>query len=165
MKKNARSLMRGQALSTDAIISLSAFSILLFFIASYWTYASQSASEAYSQSRLEKSALSASDLLVKSPGYPPNWESNPQTASSIGLAQSPNRLSSPKLSALASLGYQNAKLYMGLEKDFYLAITLQNGSTVFSLGNSTFNASQSVTITRLAFLNGSAVRLRLVHYE
>lgn len=156
---------KGQMQSIDAVLALASFAILLIFMINIWADLRQQSQYSVSISRLETAANAIADELVNSPGTPYSWETNPSSALSLGLASSPGVLSLAKVSNFSSLTYGSAKTLLGVDKNFYVVVSNNSWSALYTLGNSAAQTNSSVGITRLATLNGQIVKVRVVVYE
>lgn len=113
---------------------------------------------------LEASALSISEILVKSKGQPSNWENDVSGLEVLGLAESENTLSTDKVSVFDSLSVNQTKSLLGITNDFFISIESVDGETLFSKGNDLTNTS-SVSIERIVYYNRTVSRLGVRLYE
>ncbi len=153
--------------SIDAVLALLIFAALMVFFLMFWTNSIVSMKNLVVKNRFEYAALSVTDLLVKSPGLPSKWESDPAYVQEIGLASGENSLSGRKLAAfenLANASYSNTKKLLGIDSEYFFYVEDLNGSRLYEAGNATMNAENSITITRFATLNEKNVRVRLSVY-
>jgi hypothetical protein len=109
-------------------------------------------------------AISASDILVKSPGIPAHWETLNATPQSVGLASSANVLSDAKLKKFTEMRYAEAREALGLEHQFYFYVEDVKGNRLYEGGNTTVG-EQAVSVARFALLDGEKVILRMVVHE
>lgn len=113
---------------------------------------------------LEASALSVSELLVKSKGYPTDWENDVSNVQVIGLADSENVLDLDKVTAFGSITYNETKDLFGIENEFLITIKSVDRRSMFSKGSELVNTS-SVSIERIVYFNRSVCRLGVRVYE
>lgn len=112
--------------------------------------------------RLEAIAIPVSDLMVKGPGVPSNWEENPGGLEVIGLAgASQNVLVLNKVRNFTALDYEDAKEILGMEEEFHFYIEDLEGNRLYECGNATLS-EQTISLSRLALLEGEMVRLRMI---
>lgn len=155
---------KGQVQSIDLMLAIFVFSVLVAFFMGYWGQQVGAAKAGFSKNKLEYSAISATDLMVKSQGRPADWEKNASGIQMLGLANYPYVLSSAKLSNFTNLSYSAAKTMIGTTADFYWYVEDTSGNRLYEAGNSSVQSNVKVSIMRDAMLNGQAVRMRLTLY-
>lgn len=156
---------KGQINSFDATFAMLVFILALVFIIAFWFTSISSMQNTISRNRLEYTALSISDVLVKSQGLPSNWEQDPSNTHMLGLATYPNVLSESKLSNFTNLSYSTAKDLLNLDsEEFYFYVEYLNGTRVYESGNSSLTGDNIITVRRFAVLNGTKVRMGLSVY-
>jgi len=148
----------------DFVFASLIFVLLLGFTAATYSNYADLYTKNENKRSLEASALSISEILVKSPGYPENWELNASGARVIGLAKSENALDPLKVSAFDSLTYNDTRALLGIANDFYISIKTADGQMQMSKGTEQENAS-SVSIERAVYYNRSYCRLKVRIYE
>ncbi len=120
---------KGQFFSLDFIVSLAIFVLVLTSIALVWEDVRAQISDIETHKNIYSSAASASDLLVRSPGYPANWSDG--DVQSIGFADEPRLLNGSKVVVLLGIDYSKAKTKLGLwNYDFYLNFTDYEGNLI-----------------------------------
>ena len=140
------------------------FVILLVFTIVFWFNSVSSAQNSVVRNRMEFTAISISDILLKSPGEPSNWTNNTANIQMLGLATSQNVLSTAKLANFSNISYSNMKTILGVTSEFYFYVQDLNGSRLYEAGNSTLSGDNIVAITRFAVLNNQKVRMRVTVY-
>ncbi len=155
---------RGQVNSIDLAAASVVFIIMLSFLLMSFGNSITAARQAASRDKLEHAAISATDLLIKTPGTPGNWEQNASLAQSLGLASTQNILMPAKLSAFSNLSYSQGKGLLGLDSGYYFYVEDLAGSRLYEAGNASYSASGSVSVLRYALVGNTKVRLRLVAY-
>ena len=126
---------KAQVWSLDFIVSIVLFlSVLgpLFFV---WSYVNTQSQQQIFFERTETLALSISDVLVRSMGFPEGWNENDVNV--IGLASDDNVLNSTKVSYLFSMGnsdYNKTKAILTGGYDFFLNLTDINGTVHGTIG-------------------------------
>lgn len=119
--------MKGQIISTDFIAAVFLFITIFALFMTVWYSNVNYFQQVAEMQNMEKIASRALDIMVKSGGYPDNWESSPASASTIGLADSDRKLNANKLSAFIAMNYATAKDKLKTEGyEFYFA--MQNSS-------------------------------------
>ncbi len=78
---------------------------------------------------MHMAALRISDLLVKTGGYPDNWENSAGSAITIGIASSDRKLDAKKLAAFLDADYGRTKGIMNIRGYDYYFRLVNNGST------------------------------------
>jgi len=118
-----------------------------------------------SKKSLEASALSISEALIKSTGYPRNWEQNVSGLSVLGLAGSENEnvLDLNKVAAFNTLSYNTTRDLFGIDNDYFISIKSVDGISFFSKGTE-YADNSSVAIERLVRFNQSICRLTVRLY-
>jgi len=160
----AKGEMRAQISSIDLVLALIVFSLLFVFFVSSWSSTVSSAKNAMKKNRMEYAALSATDLMLKSPGKPANWEQNPASVQMVGLASTPNVLSQAKLGNFTAMNYSAQKSLLGMQEEFYFYIDNAAGTRLFEDGNLTVKSKGIVSITRYGILNGNKVKIGMMVY-
>ncbi|MCW1296419.1 MAG: hypothetical protein OH319_01925 [Candidatus Parvarchaeota archaeon] len=119
---------KAQVLSADLVVSIFIFTIIisLFFI--FWrnVYNNLTMQEKFLE--LQYSAIRISNMLVKTTGYPSNWNST--NVVQIGLASEANVLSIEKLRVFLDINYAEIKRIMKISEDFRVRVKYRNGSTI-----------------------------------
>jgi len=95
---------RGQAFSADLIVGVMLSMLALGLLCAAWGLGKARLDETEHMRALEGKASAISDLVVKTPGDPPDWEDHPSDAVLIGLAREDRRLSDGKVLALEGIG-------------------------------------------------------------
>lgn len=72
--------------------------------------------------RLERTASDISELLIKSSGVPSDWENDPESLESLGLAKRSYVLSEKKVEVFSSLSLEEVRDSLGVEKGVYVRI-------------------------------------------
>ncbi|TDA29737.1 MAG: hypothetical protein DSO03_06695, partial [Hadesarchaea archaeon] len=94
---------KGQVLTLDMFLALSLTALLLSYSGLVMEQVHTRAQEEVSRYSLERVAGDAAEALVKTKGFPENWEDRPSTLQVLGLAEEPNVLSIKKLAYLREL--------------------------------------------------------------
>ncbi len=146
---------KAQMAITDLFIALFAFTILIVIVVFVWNRYVLILGENSDYEEMKIVAFQTADLLVKSKGWPDNWEENPDGVEVIGLAGSDRNISAAKVSALINnVSYSNASRSLGVAYyNFSLQINHINGTKLEGYGPSSFPNRSVINIQRL------------VHYE
>ncbi len=155
---------RAQISSIDLVLAIIVFSLLFVFFVSNWSTTVSSAKNAMKKNRMEFAAISATDLLLKSPGSPSNWEQAPSSVQMIGLASTPYTLSAAKLGNFTAMNYSQQKDLLGMQEQFYFYIDNAAGTRLYEDGNLTVKSNSIVSITRYGILNGNKVKIGMMVY-
>ena len=114
---------------------------------------------------MEASAITISDLLVKTPGVSSDWDSNnPSSVLVPGLAQFPNVLSEDKVVEFTSLDYEDVKTLMGVDAEFLFQVEDLNGAVLYQFGDAN-TSSERVSVQRLALLEGDKIIVNVIVHE
>lgn len=166
--------MKAQVWSIDFIVSVMAFTAVVALMLFVWKSASTQAGESIRIGELQKVALNAADMLVRSPGIPPNWTS--EGVVFMGLAEREGVISPDKVSEMLGTGYNESRkaLHIG-SGEFYISLRDYNGTllNVTAAGNQTAAEHGSypngsgfvVPVERYVLFNGELARLRLIVWE
>jgi len=156
---------RGQSVPIDLVFGTFIFlAILSYFFITWDSYAERYRGES-SKGGSELSAIVLADLLASSQGLPENWSDYALGVQAVGLASRPGVLDWGRITALSSMPYGNAKVALGLEKDFYIKIESPSGLRYASIGLPPANASsRAVEVMRIALLNGNTAYLKVQIY-
>ncbi len=130
-KKNTR---KGQVAIIDLFIAIAVFIILITITTLTWDLYNIRLDIRIDYDDMMIRAFQISDSLVKSSGYPGDWEktSNP---SIIGLAEADRVLSKDKVSKFTSLNYNNVKDKMKINLyDYYFLIRNAGGDPIITSG-------------------------------
>ena len=108
------STRKAQAIYLDFIIGLI---ILILVIALYFKYLPRAtAREETALQEMDMDAKSIASSLMTA-GLPPDWDAG--TVQRIGIVEMDNRLNSTKLLRLANMSYNDAKVLLGVSRDYY----------------------------------------------
>ena len=161
---------RGQMWIIDAMVSGAFITLLLFLLLGTQEQLSNKYVQADAEITFSNTLLVASDSLVLTPGRPANWDlvsADSLSFESLGLASSPNVISTAKALRLQQLNltnYTEVKTAMGLGAvNTSIEISLLSDPVpLYSFGVKPGNASRSMVFERLAVLDdGRPVVLRL----
>ncbi len=162
--------MKAQLWSMDLAASAIVFMLIFVMLAFAWYYVSEQSGQAADFSEMESRALSITDILVRSPGYPENW--NESNVSSIGLADRENVLDPAKVTGFLNLDYNASRVLFGLRgEDYYFSVTYLNDSVVLYNGTSItkgrFPDSHSiiVPVSRSVLFAGTLAKLNFILYK
>ncbi len=131
---------RGQIAVTDLFIALSIFIILMTVIALTWQLYTLRLSNRLDYDYMVLRAFQISDTLVKSQGYPTNWETivnlnNPQEVTVIGLVDNYMSLSPDKVDKFSFMNYTEVqkKFKIG-QYNYYFVLKDLQGAPIKSSG-------------------------------
>ncbi|MBI2076078.1 MAG: hypothetical protein HYT72_02405 [Candidatus Aenigmarchaeota archaeon] len=144
-------MSKGQIIMSDLLLAITVLSILVIYLGGAIDNTFDKFASNKQLHDMELGAVKISDMLVRSAGYPANWEDNPVSAISIGLSSSDRVLDGKKLSAFTNLDYQTAKKLLGTsEYEFYFRL-VRNGTEKGLLPG----GEKTVTVRRIASYNGA----------
>jgi hypothetical protein len=148
--------IKGQAFTYDFFIALGIFFAILSILSTYWYYYTLQFSEIEEKNEAFNSLVKASQIWF-SEGYPVYWDLN--NIVEIGLSNE-GRINSTKLSFLENLNETEflKKLNFGNYRVKYEVY--EDSKLIFSYPNSSFWASEILTLERFGVLNGSIVKIK-----
>lgn len=156
-----RRIFKGQVWSLDFIVSVIVFLSVLIPLFFVWNQINLQNQQELLFEDIERMALSLSDSLVRTGGFPEDW--NESTVSVIGLASGDNILDESKVSSFLSMGAANYNMTRTLltgSYDFFFEITDINGTAIGSMGQKP-DDKMIVPIERYCIYNGRIVRMEL----
>ncbi len=122
-------MKKGQIFTIDFMVSIVVFIIVLITIISTWYFIDLHIKEVESRRDMHSVSLSVSDALVRSGGYPLDWNST--NVQSIGLAKEEYVLDLQKIISLMGMDYDSARSIMRLGNyHLFMYITDLNGYNV-----------------------------------
>src|SRR3989338_3341372 len=95
-EKNIFLNKKGQIFSIDLVVSVVVFIIIFIFLISLWNLYSDRLQENVSSEEMYLVSFQISDILLRTPGTPNNWEAS-SNAVTIGLELSPGFLDQNKI--------------------------------------------------------------------
>ncbi|MBU0456954.1 MAG: hypothetical protein ABH824_02605 [Nanoarchaeota archaeon] len=152
---------QGQLFSLDLVISLVAFIIVIFFVLSLWNLYLTRLGENINSEEMQLLAFQITDMLIKSPGDPNNWQDDPDNVTVIGLHLNPGYLDEDKLNTFLSLDYDQVKENFNIERfEFNFNILDLDGNIINSTGSSVNeSASQAISTNRFVFIGNETRQL------
>lgn len=163
-----KSLKKSQVFGSDFIMSAALFLIILFASVELWNMTAAKYSNHGSNELMQKKAFSITDTLIKTEGFPKNW--NNETVKIIGVSEkTPQVLDRIKLLDMKNISYSNMKKLWGVS-DFNVHITFMNstGETIsingvsLEYGQKPSNQKDLVPLKRLVLINDSGTLIRSV---
>ena len=121
--------MKAQTWSMDFITSVAVFALVFTVIMFAWNYSTQKNAERTVFKDLQNTGLMVSDVLIRIPGSPPDW--NESNVKSLGLAVRENVLNESKVKEFVLMDYSKAKALLGIvDKEFYFRMEYLNDSVM-----------------------------------
>jgi len=158
--------MKAQVNPIDFMAAMFIFMILFGYFMILWNMFSMRYVERSGMLDCELGSIAIADQLVSSRGYGNNWTAAPAGAESFGFASRPNELDWARISAFASVPYENQKRILGTSDDFLIKIEDSDGASYAQMGkaegNQTYNCL--IEVTRMAMLYGKIVNVRVRVY-
>lgn len=134
--------------------------MLFVFLVGVWEQNYQGILDDRVNENMRGRATQVADLLVKTTGYPTDWNLNPGAARSIGLATKEYVLSPTKVNAFAGVDYNTAKEKLGVQNyEFHFRIIgLDTGNSTLDtkIGRDTNNDTKAAFQVRRIVTYGSA---------
>lgn len=145
-----------QASLYDLMMAFMLFLIAFSLLNSVWTKNYASALDSLSMSEMESKTLQALNVLLKTQGYPKNWNSS--NVEIIGLAERKNSISETKLDAFTSMDYSTAKEKLKLgQYDFRFEFDAQGEENDVNFGLEPGSEKNVVSLKRIVEFNGGSV--------
>ena len=146
-------MRKGFAIATDFFLASMVFMLVLAYsFYTYYYYVGQfKAAEARKETEI--SALALTDMMLKSPGNPVEWQDAPNETKAIGLAYDENIIDPEKLSALEMMEYNRSKELMGLSTDYYMRVRWVDGTVIMEKGKK--QNESAISMKRVAVYNGT----------
>jgi hypothetical protein len=165
--------MKAQVWSMDFAISFTMFFLAVILIIFAWDY---TVSQNYSEvifSEIENTALSVSDVLIRTQGFPTDW--TPETVETIGLVSKENVINETKIANLINLSkyyadYNFTKTMLGIgNHEFYLEIkdlynqTMKANGDDITIGVEPYqNAEIVIPMERYVIYKNEIAKLRFI---
>lgn len=148
-------MKRGQAVVTDLFIAIAVFIVLITITTIIWDLYTIRLKMRQEFEDMVIKSIQISDQLVKSSGYPLDWEfkifSDPDYIKIIGLAYDDRKLSTEKINAFrTNITDQKVKdlFNIGLY-NYYFTIKEKNGSILLAKGNNPVGSFNTVNLARI----------------
>ncbi len=143
---------KGQIVSLDLLIALSIFAFLLVTLFSVINSNNANFFQNSEYNEMALQALEISEILIKTPGKPSNWDSSNVIA--FGLASEDRIISFEKAQEFCSIPESDISRLLNIDYPFYF-----NLSGAVTCG-SVPSGARAATIERIVFFNGSNSKLR-----
>lgn len=154
---------RGQVFSTDLLLAMMVFIIIVLLISHTWNGVSVRAQDWEDRMEMQRRAYVASAFLIMSPGYPSNW--NESTVKVLGLTtREQNVIDSSKFSEMQSMSGSKIKELLNIEEySLYINLSYYGGSSIGDVGTPpTENATEITSIDSYVVYNGQLTILDLM---
>ena len=155
---------RGQMFSGDLVMSMLIFLMVLGIFTTTWTFNKNRMDESAWSQEIEKSAHTAADILVNTPGSPDDWERNPalmDANNSIGLAWTDRTIDADKLDQLENVDADLLKelLHVG-QNNVTVLVKDPEGNLIKRVGKSR-TSEYGITSSRVVTYDGRAAILEV----
>lgn len=154
-------LEKGQIAFLDMFLVTSVFVVLFVFLSSNY---SQKLTDLLADAKLEEmkfDAITATDFLALSKGYPAAWEKD-LNVSTVGLASQPNELDSNKVRQFISLDYDTARRALGISKfNYFFQLNDSKNNQIFSSGLAPLSGVQVASVERIVIYEGNPSKIVL----
>ncbi len=158
MKENNSLKRKAQLFSVDVGLTFLVFVGFIVIFTTLWNQSVKQLDESLEKQNLQEKIFYYSDYLVRTKGYPENW--NNSNVLLIGFAgNNENVLLTSKIDNFMLLNYSFAKNRMNLEgNEFYLKIIdVIHNQTLYSYGNMSYQDSKElIQITRFCLVNNTS---------
>ncbi len=177
-----KSKNRGQLFSGDLAVATILFISTLALAFFLWNSSTEDINKAEALRDLQRIAASTTEQLIRTPGTPPDWNTQwdlrgQDISNGVpGLATSARVIDPIKANSfidmMNSTYYEQYKHLLGLgEYDFYMEVTNLTGSMVgvngkpFVVGKPLSNSEASVAVLRTAIFNNTIVRVTFIIWK
>jgi len=152
---------RGQVSTYDFFIAMILFLFLFLTLNFVWMQNTVSAEENREQGNIQFRALQAIDSMLKTRGWPPNWELDPAGVKTIGLAEEKGKIDSEKLAAFQSMDYTDSKNALGIaDLNYFFEFDANGTADDFNKGNPVPVNVIGLTIQRMVQFKGEKAIVR-----
>ena len=150
---------KGQIVSADFVPALFIFLGIFLGIIITWDTITSQATDVYAHNDMQRSAIVASDSLIRNAGSPSGWTASNVVV--IGLSDgTSNVLSTLSVSRLLDIPYAQSKSLLGIAYDFYIefnktsgeAFTVNGTQAVYGVAPPSY-ANNTVVVRRLFMMN------------
>lgn len=158
-------MSKGQIFSIDFMASLMFFLPFLLIMIFLWNYSEIQYAETERTIDMRDKAVLISDLLLKSEGYPKDW--NSANVVTLGLAKENNKISNEKLNRLYEINCTRFKEIFDMKYNFFLEVTDINDNILFTddkCGNYS-NAEDIIPIQRYGLLEEKLIKMEVLIWE
>lgn len=151
--KSKNSSRKAQLGMSDLFLAVSIFVVLLGAVVFTYNHYTVKFESRQNFNRMQLATMQITELLVKSPGMPADWESNSSKTRIIGLAYSSRNISEEKVSRFIDMSYDESKRIFGTNNDFHFRLADMGGSLIAEKGyNATGNTA--ISMERRVLYNG-----------
>ncbi len=177
MPERKKLFCRGQVSIGDALVSFFIFLFVFYSLSNYWTTEFSKVNSFRTTTAMQLQTIKITDLLVKTKGYPENWDKivqkngpacdNEGAVEVIGLAKKENALSNEKMSQFVNcITYSRSLDIMKLERyDYNFTLSVSTGQ-VFTKGISPNDLEKkSISIKRFVDFSGFDANLEFMLIE
>lgn len=140
----------------DYIVGFFIFLVIIFLVAFISFEPLIKDTQTTREFKNQENAQRISELLIKTPGYPINWENQSITPDRLGLASEPWVLSEDKINKFYILNYSEIKSSLSIDRVF---ITLTSSSLNFTKGDLPNPRENVAVINRYAMLENKTAIL------
>ena len=140
---------KGQAISADFMFAMIIMLIVIGAAASSWDRVMYLIRQKTQRTELRRLGLAVSDVLVRSPGTPSDWNSS--SVLSIGLVDEHNVLNKGKIQEFVGMPESEIQSKLRIEGyGFSFRVRATNGTTIASHGSAPSSITNAVTVRRIA---------------
>lgn len=158
---------KGQIETADLIIAIGVLILLTTILIYTWNVYNTRLEEGIDNEKMQLQAFQITDMLVKTPGFPPLWETQPANAQAVGFATDDRVISAAKFDAFASLDYNTTKGLFDL-KAYEYRVRIKNlaGAVIKEAGlNETSADVKRVVVYRYVIYNDEKALLEFAIWE
>ena len=158
--------MKAQFFSIDLFVALAIFILVITLVMDLWSSIRERKSSFEQIASMQMLLHDLADQLIRTKGDPSNWTA--ENVNSIGLVIEDRVLSQSKLLNFTEMEYNKIRQIFGISSEFYFRVTDLNDSTIsindkeIEQGRAPINATDILSVERLALLNQTPVRVYLM---
>lgn len=159
--------MKGQIITTEFMLVATILVVLLIASLSFWFIGSSRFQENVDRTEIQLTALDVSDQLVKSGGFPEDWNEHTSTTVSLGLVVYERDLDQSKVETfMNNLTYSEIKDYLAIENlEILVTIYSLDGQTLYQTGSYPDNPETVANVRRAAVLGTDIVHVDVMIWQ
>ena len=144
-------MLKGQLITSDLVMAVFILIVMIPLIVLSFESSIDAAAENAKENDMNTAAVKISDLLVRTGGYPSNWENDINSTIVMGLASQDKTLDASKLYAFLNADYGKTKEIMNIRGYDYYFTLVNNGSAKGLL----VDGEKAAFIRRIVSFNGA----------
>jgi hypothetical protein len=140
---------KGQAISIDFMLAMIIMLIIIGMASSSWDRIMYIMNEKTQRTELKRLGLAVSDMLVRNPGTPSDW--NGSSVLSIGLVDKHNVLNKNKIQSFLGMSKNEIQNKLGIQGyGFSFRVRAVNGTVIADYVSTPSNPTNVIIVRRIA---------------